>query len=158
MAVQLLINLTIATLWMFLNDTFDPVTFFSGYLVGLVILFSMRRFFSTSFYFIKIYAILKLVTIFTYELIQSSILVVRQIMKPKLDITPGIFKIQTELEGEWEVSLLALLLTLTPGSVVLEISQDGKEFTMHAMDIPISSDSVRKTKETFEKAIMEVTR
>lgn len=143
---------------MFLNDTWNTVTFFGGYIVGLLILFAMRRFFPTPFYLKKIYSFFKLFLIFLYELILSSIMVSKQILQPKLNITPGVFTITTELEGEWEVTLLALLLSLTPGSAVLEISHDGKQLTIHAMDIPESSDSVRRTKASFEKAIMEVTR
>ncbi|WP_078382201.1 Na+/H+ antiporter subunit E [Sutcliffiella halmapala] len=158
MPVQLLINLTIAFLWMFLNDAWNVLTFFSGYLVGLAIIFGMRRFFPTSFYLKTIFAIIKLFLVFLRELISSSVLVISQIMQPKLKIRPGVFTIKTELEGEWEITLLALLLTLTPGSVVLEVSQSGKEFTIHAMDIPASSDSVRRAKDTFERAIKEVTR
>lgn len=92
------------------------------------------------------------------ELIVSSVLIIKQILRPKLNITPGIFSFETELEGDMEVTVLALLLTLTPGSVVLEIAEDNKVFYIHAMDIPESRDAVLKAKETFEKAIMEVTR
>lgn len=83
---------------------------------------------------------------------------IRQIVRPKLDITPGIFSFETELKGDLEITVLALLLTLTPGSVVLEIAEDKNVFYIHAMDIPESRDAVLKAKETFEKAIMEVTR
>ena len=156
--IQLLINITIAALWMFLNDSWNIVTFFSGYLVGLAIIFAMRRFFPDSFYLRRVISIGKLMLLFLLELISSSLLVIRQILKPKLDIKPGVFTLNTELEGEWEVTILALLLSLTPGSAVLEVSQDGKSLTIHAMDIPVSSDSVKRTKVKFEKAIMEVTR
>lgn len=134
------------------------MTFTSGYLVGLVVLFGLRRFFPKSFYIFKAFAVVKLFLLFIRELISSSILVVRQVLRPRINITPGIITVETELEGDREVTLLALLLTLTPGSVVVEVSPNGKVFYIHAMDIPVSSNSVLKSKKTFEKAIMEVTR
>ena len=88
----------------------------------------------------------------------STIVVTGQILRPKLNITPGIFKLDTELESNWEITTLALLFMLTPGSVVVEVSPDSNTFYMHAMDIPVSSDMVLASKEKFEKAIMEVTR
>ena len=155
---QVLLNLFIAFLWMLLQDEFSIMTFTGGYLVGVAILFGLRRFFPKSFYLFKFIAVVKLFLLFIGELISSSILVVRQVLRPKINVTPGIITVETVLEGDGEITLLALLLTLTPGSVVVEVSPNSKVFYVHAMDIPVSSDGVMKSKKRFEKAIMEVTR
>jgi multicomponent Na+:H+ antiporter subunit E len=156
--MQVLINLLIGIVWMFLQDDWSVLTFFSGYLFGLLVLFILRRYLPTKFYLVTIVAIVQLFLVFIIELFTSSILVIRQIIRPRINITPGIFTLETELEGDLEITLLALLLTLTPGSVVVEVSSDGKKFYIHAMDIPESSDSVLLSKNKFEKAIKKVTR
>jgi multicomponent Na+:H+ antiporter subunit E len=156
--IQLLTNLAVALLWMFFQDQWSILSFFSGYLVGLLIVFSMRRFFPTRFYLLSLLAILKLLLVFIRELVSSSVLVVQQVVRPKVNITPGIFSLETELEGDLEVTLLSLLISLTPGSVVVEVSDNGKVLYIHAMDIPESSDSVIRSKNAFEKAIKDVTR
>ena len=51
-----------------------------------------------------------------------------------------------------------MLLTLTPGSVVLGVVPEEKLLFIHAMDVPSSQKTVVKATRTFEKAIMEVTR
>ncbi|EKN68213.1 Na(+)/H(+) antiporter subunit E [Schinkia azotoformans LMG 9581] len=156
--MQVLINLFIGVLWMFLQDNWGLLTFFSGYLFGLLVLFILRRYFPTKFYPITLFAIMQLVVLFFYELFISSITVVRQVIRPRINVTPGIFTLKTELEGDLEVILLALLLTLTPGSVVVEVSPDNKKFYIHAMDIPESSDAVIRSTTRFEAAIKKVTR
>lgn len=156
--MQVLVNLFIGFLWMFLQDNWGILTFFSGYLFGLIVLFILRRYFPTQFYPLTLIAIFKLFIVFIYELFTSSILVIKQVMRPKINITPGIFTLETELEGDLEITLLALLLTLTPGSVVVEVSSDSKRFYIHAMDIPESSDAVLRSKTKFEHAIKKVTR
>jgi len=143
---------------MFLQDQWSTLSFFSGYLVGVFIVFSMRRFFSTRFYLHSVFAIIKLLLVFIRELISSSVLVVKQVLRPKINITPGIFSLETELKGDLEITLLSMLITLTPGSVVIEVSEDAKVLYIHAMDIPESSDAVIKSKLAFEKAIKDVTR
>lgn len=158
MPMQVLVNLFIGLLWMFLQDEWTVLTFFSGYLVGLFILYILRRNFSQSFYPVTILAVLRLFLVFLRELFTSSILVIRQVIRPKINITPGIFTLETDLEGDVEVTLLALLITLTPGSVVMEMTEDGKVFYVHAMDIPASSDAVLKSQKAFEEAIKRVTR
>jgi multicomponent Na+:H+ antiporter subunit E len=158
MPMQVLVNLLIGVIWMFLQDDWSVLTFFSGYLFGLLVLYILRRYLPTKFYLVTLLAIFQLFMVFIYELFTSSILVIKQILRPKINITPGIFTLETQLEGDLEVTLLALLLTLTPGSVVIEVSSDSKKFYIHAMDIPESSNAVLQSKVKFEKAIKKVTR
>lgn len=160
MPAQFLINIMIAFLWTLLmdEDAFHISTFIAGYLTGIGILFLMHRFFGTKFYMIRVYSAIKLLLIFIWELAQSSLLIMKQILSPRLNIRPGIFTYEHSMEGDYELTTLALLLTLTPGSVVMEVSPDGKTFYIHAMDVEESRDSVLKSIKAFEKAIMEVTR
>lgn len=160
MAAQLLLNIFIAFLWMLIKDEhgFLYSTFFEGYLVGIIIIFLLHRFFGVKFYLWRVYAIIKLILIFISELFQSAYLVLKTILTPKLDLKPGIFRYETTLHGEWEVPLVALLLTLTPGSVVMEVMPEGNVFYVHAMDIEKYKDNLLRSLAKFEKAIMEVTR
>ena len=157
MAVQILLNIFIGFLWMLLQDKWSFPSFVAGYLVGIVILFFVRRFFAKSFYLGKVLSLLKLLYVFLRELVSSTILVLKQVTKSKIDVKPGIFALKTSLQGEWEIPILALLLSLTPGSVVIEISPDKKTFFIHAMDMEESKRSIIKAKNVFEKAIKEVT-
>ncbi|MEK5036832.1 Na+/H+ antiporter subunit E [Sporosarcina sp. FSL K6-3457] len=160
MPAQLLLNLFIAFLWMTLMDEDELrfTTFFAGFLVGIGIIFFMHRFFGTQFYLRRLYATIKLLFIFISELTQSSIIVLRQILSPRLKIKPGIFKYETVLKSDVEVTMLSLLLTLTPGSVVMEVSPEGNVLYIHAMDVEQSKDALLSQLGNFEKAIMEVTR
>lgn len=158
MPTQVLINIFIGVLWMFFRDNWAVLTFFSGYLFGLFVLFILRGFLPSKFYLFTLGAVIKLIVLFIYEIFTSSILVIQKIIKPKLDIAPGIFSFETSLEGDIEVTLLALLTTLTPGSVVMEISPDNKRFYVHAMDMPELSNSVLRSIGRFEQAIKKVTR
>lgn len=160
MPAQLLFNLFIAFLWMLLQDEDELriTTFIAGFIVGIVIIFLMHRFFGTQFYLRRLYSLFKLIFIFISELASSSVLIIKQILSPKLKIKPGIFTYKTELRGDWEITTLAMLLTLTPGSVVMEVNPDGDMFYIHAMDIEQSKADVLRSIKVFEKAIMEVTR
>lgn len=156
---QFIINLFIATLWFLLNDdpTANFTTFMSGFLVGTLILYAMHRFFGTQFYLRRVLKIMKLILLFIQELLLSSVSVLKQILDPQLKISPGIFTYETKLTGDYQVTTLALLLTLTPGSVVMEVSEDQSTFYIHAMDIEESKETVIRSIGKFERAILEVT-
>lgn len=157
-ALQILLNLVLAVVWMFLQDTWNVPTFTFGYLLGMGIIFGLRRFFPDVFYVRRVFAVIYLVFLFIWELIASAYVVAKQVSRPKLDITPGIFVVETNLINDWEITLLSNLITLTPGSVVMEVARDEKLLFIHTMDCPESEELVRRMKDSFERAISEVTR
>lgn len=106
----------------------------------------------------KLYAILALLLLFLRELLLSSIAVIRQVIRPRLHMKPGIFALPTELRGNWEITALALLITLTPGTLAMEVSEQNEIIYIHAMNIENKEEAIKQIKNSFEKAIMEVTR
>ncbi|MFT4412985.1 Na+/H+ antiporter subunit E [Fredinandcohnia humi] len=158
MAMQIVLNVFIAIMWMFLANSYDFGSLFGGYLIGLLLIFGLRRYFPSRFYLLNVSAVIKLLGIFIRELILSNYAIFKVIIKPKLDISPGIFALPTELKKDWEIATLANLITLTPGTLVVDISDDKKLLYVHAMDLKDVDEAISSIKNTFEKAIMEVSR
>jgi multicomponent Na+:H+ antiporter subunit E len=158
MAFQLILNILIAIIWMFLLETFTFSYFFLGFIIGFVLLFLFRRFIPGTFYYGKVRAIVKLIYIFFRELILSNLEVVKVVYRPIVDIQPGIIAVPTDLRTNWEITLLANLITLTPGTLSISVSNDNQTIYIHAMDIRDKDETIRSIKGTFEDAIMEVTR
>lgn len=158
MAFQLLLNVFLAFLWMFLQVSFKGSTFVIGFLLGLFIMLGMRRFFKGRFYLSRVWAVTYLFLLFLKELLKANIDVLRHVIKPKLDMRPGIFAYETALKTDWEVTLLSNLITLTPGTLVMEVSEDNKTLYIHALDIADVKEAVDSIRNSFEKAIMEVSR
>ncbi|MCP6682436.1 Na+/H+ antiporter subunit E [Bacillus nakamurai] len=158
MAFQLLLNVLLAVCWMFLTNSLSTAGFIIGFIVGLAALFFFRRFFSRPFYVWKIWSLVKLFLIFMKELYLANVSVLQTIMSPKLNIRPGIFAFKTELTEDWEITLLSLLITLTPGTLVMDISDDRSILYIHAMDIDDAEKAIHDIRVSFEKAIQEVSR
>ncbi|TXC91247.1 Na+/H+ antiporter subunit E [Metabacillus litoralis] len=158
MAFQILLNFFLAFIWMFLSNDYSSLAFFKGFFFGGLIIFALRRFFEHRLYFYNVIALFKLIFIFLSELIKSNIAVLKVILSPKLTMKPGIFSLETELKKDWEIAILANLITLTPGTLVIEVSEDNKTLFIHAMDIGDVEQAKLDIKNTFEKAIKEVSR
>lgn len=157
MAFQLLLNFMIAFIWMFLHNDWTGPRFVIGFLLGIVVLLGMRRFWPR-LYLEKVWAIIRLILLLMRELIVSSFVVVKAVLRPKLNIRPAILKYTTELNSDWEVATLITMLCLTPGSVVLELSEDNRTLYIHAMDVDDPDKFRANIRDTFERAIQEVTR
>ncbi|WP_100372206.1 Na+/H+ antiporter subunit E [Bacillus sp. FJAT-45037] len=158
MAFQILLNLVIAIIWVNFQNSYTGVDFFIGYVVGILILFVLRRFLRFDFYMRRVWAVIKLIGLFLKELVLSNIDMIRIVLSPKMNIQPGIVAVPTKLETKWELSLLACLVSLTPGTLSMDFSDDNKYIYIHAIDVPNKEEMIREIHNTFERAILEVTK
>ena len=158
MAYQLLTNFFLAFIWMFLTGSFTSSGFFVGFLLGLLVLLMMRRFFTRDgqqFYFIRVWAWVKLLVIFLRELFIANIEVLRLVLSPQLNIQPGIFRYETSLRTGWKVSLLSMLITLTPGTLVVQVSKDNSVLYIHSLHMPDVESIKQGIYDNFEAKIKE---
>lgn len=158
MSLQVLLNFFLALVWMFMTVSFTPSGFVIGFLIGLGIIILMRRFFSKRLYILRVWALISLFLLFLRELFMSSIQVLSIVIRPNMNIKPAIFEMETELSNDWQVTLLSALITLTPGTLVIGISEDQKRLYIHALDFEDIDSAVSSIKNTFERAILEVSR
>ena len=79
------------------------------------------------------------------RILASSIHMVRLILDPKLPIDPQLFEHQTTLPHHAAIVLLGNSITLTPGTITVEVSPN--ELTVHSIDPPSSNDLLSGTLE-----------
>src|SRR5690606_30164824 len=144
--------------WMFMSSSLTATTFIIGYIIGILLILMTRRFFTTRLYLWRVWAAIKLTLIFFRELILSNISVLMHVIRPRLNIQPMFFALPTDLEKDWEITLLSSLITLTPGTIVVNVSHDQRTLYIHALDVNDVDEAVESIKNSFEKAIMEVSR
>lgn len=158
MAFQVMLNFILAFVWMFLSSNFTATGFIVGFILGVIIILIMRRFFTSRLYLARVWAIIKLSLLFLKELILANIQVLKVVLKPQLNMQPAFFAYPTVLTQDWEITLLSNLITLTPGTVVVHVSDDAKTLYVHAIDIGDVDEAVAAIRDSFEKAILEVSK
>lgn len=90
------------------------------------------------------------------ELVLSNIRVARSVLFTALDdLTPGIIAVPLELESDAEITTLANLLTLTPGTLTLDVSDDRKTIYVHVLDLS-DEDEARRSIKAFEQGVREI--
>ncbi|PQD95166.1 Na+/H+ antiporter subunit E [Pradoshia eiseniae] len=156
MSYQIILNMILALTWMFLTTSATGSSFVIGYLLGAIILYLFRRFFDTPFYLRKVVSVVKLLLIFIRELLIANLDVFKAILRPKLELKPGIFSYETTLKKDWQITLLANMITLTPGTLVMEISPDNQTLYIHALNIGEIDEMTAGIRDSFERVIKEV--
>ncbi|WP_054711537.1 Na+/H+ antiporter subunit E [Bacillus sp. JCM 19041] len=158
MTFQLMINLAVALLWMLFQNSFSAVDFVFGYLIGMLVVLTLIRFRGRYFYLHRIWSFFKLILVFAKELTIANIDVVKIVLSPKMKIAPGIIAVPTRLETPAEKTLFAVMMTLTPGTLSIEFSEDGNYIFVHALNAEDKEGIINQVKRTFEAGILEVTR
>lgn len=155
---MLVINILLAFVWLACWGDTSPEQFF----IGFILSFFMIRFsensglMSHSSYTSKVLGIMNLLVFFTIELWKSNIRVARDILRRKPLIVPAIIGVPLSLQTDWAITLLANLITLTPGTLSLDLSKDKKILYIHTMyfDDEDKVKFIESIKDGFEKRIM----
>ncbi len=67
--------------------------------------------------------------------VKAHIDVIKRILSPKMPINPGIVKIPIRVNSDYAITAVANSITNTPGTVVVEIDENGKYFYVHWIDV-----------------------
>jgi multicomponent Na+:H+ antiporter subunit E len=86
-------------------------------------------------------ALVQYIVIVVYDVIKSGLAMARVILDPALPIKPGIIAIPSGCSSELATALSAHSISLAPGEMVVEISDDGVMYT-HTLDITRAADYV----------------
>lgn len=154
----LLLNIILASAWIFLTGDLQFQNFIEGFIIGFVIIFISKNVTSTTSYLQKIPKIIGFILYFFYELIVANIKVTIDILTPRHRMTPAIIAVPLTIDKNFEITLLANLITLTPGTLSLDLSSDRKILYIHSMYVDDPDKFRDEIKNGFEKKIMEITR
>lgn len=152
----LFINVMLALVWTFLTGSFTPNSLIQGFIVGYLVLWLASPLFGTSTYFKKFRQTIGFLLFFVQELIVSTLRVAYVVIRPNLDIQPGIVAVPLDVKTDAEIMLLANLITVTPGSLSLDISHDRRVIYIHVMHVTDVDAYRREIKQGFEKRIGEL--
>lgn len=71
--------------------------------------------------------------LFVWQLVLANFDVARRVLSPKIPLNPGFIKITTDLKGDFAKLTLANSITLTPGTLSIDI--DGQDIYIHTVDV-----------------------
>ena len=93
---------------------------------------------------------LTLALVFIKELIKSNIAVLRVVLNPWLRVRSGVIAVPTELTNDVALTMLANMITLTPGTLTLDISPDRRYLYVHTLNLDDPEDVKQEIRQAFE--------
>ena len=101
------------------------------------------------------FRIARLFVAFLWEFARSVLRVAGMVIRPRLRITPRFFEFPLTVKSDFEITLLANMITLTPGTLTADISDDRSRLLVHAIDCPDPEAARREIANGFERLIRE---
>jgi multicomponent Na+:H+ antiporter subunit E len=94
--------------------------------------------------------------VFIIELVKASVDVTVAVLSNKQKLKPAIVAVPLELRTDMGITTLANIVSLTPGTTSLHISDDRKTLYVHVLDRESDEDVIRSIKDTFETRVRAV--
>jgi multicomponent Na+:H+ antiporter subunit E len=151
-----LLNILLALAWTALTGQFDPINFMSGFVLGYLVLWLVQGVVGPSNYFKKVSQVISFVLFFVGALIRANLRVAYEVITLTHTMRPGVVAVPLELQTDAAITLLANLITLTPGTLSLDVSADRRVLYVHSMYVDDVEQFRREIKEGFERRVMEV--
>jgi multicomponent Na+:H+ antiporter subunit E len=97
---------------------------------------------------VRVFWAIVYIPVFFYYVLKANLDVVYRALHPKMPIRPGIVKIKTELKTDSGITALANSITLTPGTLTVDLTDDGY---MYIHWINVKSDDVEEATKYIAK-------
>lgn len=151
-------NLLLALLWAAVRGQVDGPNLLTGFVLGFILVGFMDPSRFPSAYAARVWHLVQLVGRVWWEVLVSSLLVAYDIITPRLRAQPAIYRYEMEARTEAEVTLLSLIVTFTPGTLGLEVSEDGRALYVHVMFATDRETFRRRLRERLELPLLRVLR
>ena len=152
------LNLLLAVTWALATGSLSERNLILGFFVGLGVLQIVGAAVGDARYGVRLWRIVGLILTFLKELLVSSVRVAASVLTPRLTMKPAVIAVPLDLEGDAEITLLANLISLTPGTLSIDVAADRSCLYVHAMYGGDPEQLAEEIKSTFERRIREAFR
>ena len=131
--------------WPFVDGKIDGQVVIAGLIASVIVAVMFHEILPKEHHVfispVRIFWVLVYVPVFFYYIMKANLDVVYRALHPKMPIKPGIVKIKTNLKTESGITALANSITLTPGTLTVDLTDDGY---LYIHWINVKSDDVEQ--------------
>ena len=153
----LLGNVALAVGWAALTQ-FSVANLLLGFVLGYLILWASPSVAQRNTYFLRGRQIAGFSLFFLKELVLATLRISYDVLTPTHRMTPAVLAIPLDARTDGEITFLAVVVSLTPGTLALDVSSDRRVLYIHAMYAAEPEAVRRGIKQGFERRILELLR
>ena len=149
------LSVLLAVSWLLLQHTLAPVHLISAMLIGLVVPRLLHDFLPAMAP-VRLMPALRLVGVVLWDIVLSNFVVARLVLGPRSRPRPAWITVPLTLTHPTAISLLASIITTTPGTVSCVIDEQRRHILVHALDCSDTVQMVADIKARYEGPLLAV--
>ncbi|KGE77786.1 Na+/H+ antiporter subunit E [Halomonas sp. ND22Bw] len=147
-------NLMLGVAWVVLTGDFSGGSLFAGLVFGYLVLALIQpQVPALAGYAQRLPRLIRFVVFFLKELVVSNLRVSYDIVTPPWYMKPGVIAMPLKARTEFEIAFVANLISLTPGTLSLDVSDDRRVLYIHAMFLDDEPALTRSLAELERRAL-----
>lgn len=152
------IVIVLALIWGAMTGTFSGLNLLLGAGIGAIAVLLLRRNLARARRLRQIKSVTSLALLFIYELGVSAVRVAIVVMTPNMKsvLRPAIIAFPLSVKSDAEITLLANLITLTPGTLSVDVSADRSLLYVHTLTLSTREALIADIAGGFEAKVKEV--
>lgn len=158
---MLAINLLLAISWLLLTGEFTPGNFATGFILGYLMLLLANKATpentAMTRYLRRIPDTIKFSFYFIWTIVIANFRMALAVVSPLDRLNPAIVEVPLDIKGDLAITLLANWITLTPGTLTIEVADDKSSMFVHTYHCTDVEAFRTEMKESFEQRIRELT-
>ncbi|MBM1142556.1 Na+/H+ antiporter subunit E [Alcanivorax sp. ZXX171] len=100
--------------------------------------------------------LVRFVLVVHWDIITANVVVARLILGSPRKLRPAFVELPLELTDDFAITLLASTISLTPGTVSADVSEDRRTLLIHALDMDDEAELVAQIKQRYERPLKEI--
>lgn len=156
--IAFLWNLLLAIAWVFSLGQLTVLNLAIGFILGYIVLWLARDLVGSGWYCSRVPKVVEFLLFFLWSLFWANLRVAYDVLTPRYHMRPGIIALPLDARTDNEITLLANLISLTPGTLSLHVSEDRQILYVHSMYIDDVEREKHKLKHNFERRLLELMR
>ena len=152
----LFLHILLTLAWLALTGGFTAANFAIGFVLAIPVIWLSQRGEATFFYLVRLRRLAGFAAFFLWELLKANLRVAHDVLTPRHRMRPGVVAVPLETLSDMQLLALTTLITLTPGTLSLDVSSGRGTLYIHAMYIDDLEQFRQAIREGYERRVREV--
>jgi len=151
-----LLSVTVFLLWAVITNAASLALLLLGGLLAIAVPRLTLPFWPNPPRLVRPWRAVRLFAVFAADIVTANWRVARQVVGPLYRLSPTLVEVPLDLRDPFLATLLGSIVSLTPGTVAIDVDRQRWVLLVHALDAPDPQALVREIKDRYELPLKEM--
>jgi multicomponent K+:H+ antiporter subunit E len=147
------LSLLLAAVWLLLNESAQPAQLITAVVLALVVPRLVAPFLGAATRLYRPALVLRFVPLVVYDIVVSNVAVAKIVLNPARTPRPAWLEVPLDATHPLAITLLAAIITMTPGTVSCVVDDERGLILVHALDCDDAATMVAQIKDRYERPL-----